>query len=57
MVKNKSVGELQRTIRDLINAHLDSEDMSVAELIGLLEVCKLDIHNQQTDDDEDDTEE
>ena len=46
MVGNKAIVELQETIRDLINAHLDSEDMSVAELVGILEISKLDVYYQ-----------
>ncbi len=58
MVGNKSIIELQETIRDIINAHLDSEDMSIAEMIGILEICKLDAYYQNMiDRDEDDTEE
>ena len=58
MVENKSIVELQETIRDLINAHLDAEEMSIAELVGILEICKLDVYYQNTiDREEDDTEE
>ena len=46
MVGNKAIVELQETIRDLINAHLESEDMTIAELIGILEICKLDAYYQ-----------
>ncbi len=57
MVGNKAIVELQETIRDLINAHLESEDMTIAELIGILEICKLDAYYQNMIEDEDDTEE
>ena len=55
MVGNKAVNELQKTLTDLINAHLESESMSIAELIGVLEMAKLDVFYSGVV--EDDTEE
>ncbi len=57
MVTNKSVNELQNTLTDLINAHLESESMSIAELIGVLEMAKMDVYNHSELEEEDDTEE
>ena len=40
MIDNKSVSELQTTLRDLLNAHIDNEGLSYAEMIGVLELIK-----------------
>ena len=40
MKENKSLAELQKTLRDVLNAHIDTDELSYAELIGVLELIK-----------------
>ena len=54
MVGSKAVAELQKTITDVINAYLESESMSICELIGVLEMAKLDVYYSGMIDEEDD---
>ena len=57
MVSSKAVNELQKTLTDLINAHLESDTMSMAELIGVLEMAILDVFLNSYTEEDDDTEE
>jgi len=34
------VTELETTLKDVINAHLDSQDLTLAEMVGILETIK-----------------
>ncbi len=56
MVENKSIGEFLDVLNDLIKAYLESDSMSNAELIGVLEMAKLQLFYNIIND-EDDTEE
>lgn len=38
MADNKQVGELQKMLSDVINAHIDSGKISYAELVGVLQL-------------------
>ena len=56
-MSSKAVNELQKTLTDLINAHLESDSMSMAELIGVLEMAILDVFLNSDTEEDDDTEE
>jgi len=54
MKENSSVKELEETLRDVLNAHIDNEGISLAELVGTLEVIKWTFIEQNLEDDEED---
>ena len=49
---SEHIAELQETIVDLINAHIESEFLTRAEIIGVLEIVKLDIYAQEEEDED-----
>jgi len=53
VTENKAVKELEETLRDLLNAHIDNEGITLAELIGILEVIKWSFISNNLEDDED----
>ena len=53
MSENKSIGELQDTISDVIEAHLEQGILTLAEVIGTLEIIKLNIYIHNVEEDED----
>ena len=53
MKENKVVKELEETLRDVINAHIDNEGISYAELVGVLEILKFHFQLQTIEEDED----
>ncbi len=49
---NPSVKELETLLMDVINAYIDSEGISLAELVGVLEVIKQIFITQDTEEEE-----
>ena len=48
------VVELQETLKDLINAYLETNTMSIAELIGVLQMAILDVYSSELEDEDED---
>ena len=42
MIENKALAELEQTLIDVINAHVDNESVSYAELTGVLIMLAID---------------
>ena len=56
MIENPSVKELEDLLKDVINAHIDAEGISLAELVGVLECIKQEFISQANDEDKEDDE-
>ena len=54
MKENPAVKELEMTLRDVINAHIDNEGISYAELMGVLEILKFRFQLQLIEDEDED---
>jgi len=53
MKENSSVDELIRTIKDVISAYLEESTVSVAEMVGSLEILKQAYVQQAFEEEED----
>ena len=50
--ENKAISELQDTLWDLVRAHIESENITLAEIIGVLQITILNIYHGQGEDEE-----
>ena len=51
---NVGVDTFRSRIENIISIHREAEDLTNAEVIGVLELIKLDLHAQMIEDNEDD---
>ncbi len=57
MKENLALKELEQTLVDVINAHIDNESVSYGELVGVLMILAVDTILQRNECDHDDEDE
>lgn len=54
MSKDTAIEELQNILTDVLDAHIKENVLPLADVIGVLEIVKLNIFLRNTEDDEED---
>ena len=54
MSEHKAISELQDTLVDVIDAHIEQNVLSLAEVLGTLEIIKLNVYIRNIEDEDED---
>ena len=54
MSEHKGIAELQDTLSDVIEAHIEEKKLTLAEVLGTLEIIKLNVYIRNIEDEDED---